>query len=232
MSDKQSKALANLQEQLRKQAEQQAQAAEATGSNRIKATPAGFEFPEIGTVPAPFDVVILGFVSRKTYYDKPYNPNELRSPACAAVGAVPFDELVPQDDAPDKQAESCKGCPMNEFGTSATGKGKKCTDHKVIAFMLPDAKEDDPIYTASISPSGLKDFNAYISRLNKRYQLPTVAFVTTLNIKPAGASVTISVKEKEPIQDEKYLSMFLGKQQEAMDILLQPIQFEVAEETA
>ena len=219
-------ALADLRSQLRKEVEAQAEVSEQVAGNQVKASHTGFSVPDIGDdIPAPLDVVILGFVSRKEYYDKPYIQGEIHPPACAAVGPGTFDTLVPQEDALDKQADSCSECPLNEFGTSQTGKGKKCADKKVVAFMLPDAKPDDPIYTASISPSGLKEFNSFLGRLNKRYQLPAIAFVSELGIKPAGASVSITVKEKEPLMSQEDLQKFMARKEEAMETLLAPINF-------
>ena len=217
--------MASIAEQLKAQSLAQQDTSEAAGGSLIKASHSGFTVPGVGDVEAPLQVVILGFVSMKTYYDKPYNPNEIHPPACAALGIGTFESLVPQADSPDKVNDTCLGCAFNEFGTSNTGKGKKCSDYKVLAFMLPDAKVDDPIYTVRISPSGLTEFNAYTNRLNKRYQLPTVAFISELGIKPAGASVAITVKELTPIEDAPLLSNFMGRQEEALKMLLEPIRF-------
>jgi len=222
----QNTSMAALHDQLKSQALAQQETSEAVGGTMVKASHTGFTIPGGDEVPAPLSVVVLGYVSKKSYYDKPYNPNEIHAPACAAIGPGTFDSLVPSEGAPNAQNPTCKGCPLNEFGTSNTGKGKMCSDNKLIAFMLPDAEPNDPVYTASISPSGLKDFNHYLGRLNNRYGLPTVAFISELSIKPAGASVTISIKEKEQLQDPAKLGAFMGRQEEAMKMLLTPIVFD------
>lgn len=217
--------MADLKEQLAAQVAAQAASNEATGGNSIQASHTGFKIPEIGDVASPLNVVILNYASLKTYYDKPYNQNEFRYPACGAIGAGNFDSLVPSDDAPNPISTACNGCEFNEYGSATNGRGKKCTEYKYIAFMLPDAEKDDPIYTARVSPAALKPFGQYISRLTKRYGSSTVEFISELSIIPAGSSVAISVKEVEAIEDPVRLAMYMSRQSEAIDMLLQPIQF-------
>ena len=230
LAKKEATALATLQAQLKEQALVQAEDTEASTGNNIKATHQGFEVPGmLEPVPAPLDVIVLAFVSRKEYYDTPYDPNNITPPACAAIGQHKFDSLVPFADAPKKQNESCKGCVMNEFGSAANGRGKKCTDYKMIAFMLPDAKAGDPIFTAKISPTGLKEFSSFVSRMTNRYGLPTYAYSSQLGTKPAGSSLTITVAEKEPLNSET-LQLAMSRQAEALKMLLEPISFS-SEET-
>lgn len=225
LAKKEATALAELQAQLKDQALAQAEYAEGTTGNNIKATHQGFEVPGIlEPIPTPLDVIILAFVSRKEYYDTPYDSNNITPPVCAAIGQEKFDSLVPFADAPKKQNETCRGCPMNEYGSAANGRGKKCIDYKMITFMLPDAKVGDPIYTAKISPTGLKDFSNFVSRMTNRYGLPTYAYISQLGTKPAGSSLTITVTEKEPL-DSKTLQMAMSSQAEGLKMLLEPIAF-------
>lgn len=222
------KELAKLQEQLMKQAQEMATAIEPTGGNTVKPNVrGGFDFPDGEFVEEPLQVVILAVASRKEYYDKPYKQGEVHPPACAAVGTGTFDELVPDPKAPRKQHDTCAGCPMNEFGTAPNGSGKACTDRKVIAFQLPNATEDDAIFTLKISPSGLRDFSNYMKRLVTRHGLPPVAFISELRTKPAGSSVTTVVKEVAPLPEDK-LGAFVAKQAEAQALVLEPPQFEAS----
>lgn len=216
-----------LEEQLRAQAVAQQEVSEAPTGNAIKATHTGFEIPGGDVVPAPLDVIILGFASQKFYYDKPYKPGEINPPACGAISAGPFEGMAPADNTPKPINATCDGCPYNEWGSDTNGKGKKCKDYKAIAFVLPDTKGEGEIYTARISPTGLKEFTGYTSRLNKRYNLPAVAFISQLGIKPAGASVAITVKEVKPNTDEQELHKLLSRQPEAMDMITAPINYDI-----
>jgi len=217
--------MATITELLKAQALAQQEVSESSGGSTMKASHSGFSIPGIGDIEAPLQVVILGFVSTKVYYNTPYIEGKFRIPACAALGTGTFETLIPAKESPTPVNDTCLGCEFNEFGTATNGRGKMCGDYKILAFMLPDAKAKDPIYLARISPSGLPEFNAYTNRLNKRYQLPAVAFISELGIKAAGQSIAITVKELAPLEDATLLSNFMGRQEEAMKMLLEPIRF-------
>lgn len=222
---KQSTEVMSLEEQLRAQAIEQQEASEAPSGNSVKATHTGFEIPGGDTVAAPLDVIILGWISQKFFYEKAYKSGEIHPPRCAAISPGTFDGMAPSKETPDPINADCDSCPYNEWGSDPVGAGKKCKDYKAIAFMLPDAKEGSEIYITRVSPTGLKEFNNYTSRLSTRYKKASIQFISQLGIKPAGASVAITVKEVEENTDINQLAYLLSRREEAMKTLLAPINF-------
>jgi len=227
MAKSENTALANLQEQLKQQVAVQQEATETAFGNTIKTNGVGgLTFSGVGDVETPFKTVVIGYVSRKEYYDTPYVDGEFRAPSCFAVGAGTFDSLIPVAESPNKQSEACQGCPLNEYGTSATGKGKACTEYKYAAVMLPDADEDSPIYLAKVSPVGITGFNNFASRINKRYQLPTFAFEAEMDTKAAGRARTMTFKEVGQLPEER-VRFFMSKTEEASELLMQKPDFSI-----
>jgi hypothetical protein len=87
------------------------------------------------------DVIILRSApsKSKSFYPKKeegggYDPESSagRRPDCASL-----DGILPDDDVPKKQAESCGVCPRNVWKTMPNGKkGQDCTDYKRLAVCV------------------------------------------------------------------------------------------------
>lgn len=92
-------------------------------------------------------VIVLADIMENSYYDGPFDPSTPASPKCFAFGHDE-DEMEPHD-AVDKdeyferQAEACAGCPMNEWGSADTGKGKACKN--VMRLALIPAGQYKPV---------------------------------------------------------------------------------------
>jgi hypothetical protein len=101
----------------------------------------------------------------KTYYATKYDPNqtEAKSPDCFSK-----DGVTPDASATMKQAPSCAGCPMNQFGSGTDNqgnpnKGKACSDTKMLAIFA-----NNGIYGFKITPASLKGFAHYIKETSRR----------------------------------------------------------------
>ena len=85
---------------------------------------------------------------------------------CGAKGC--HEHLVPFDEAPDRQADSCSECNWNEFGTADNGRGKACKNQRTLGILFrgahqPSADGDEPkIHLISVPPTGIQRFDAYI----------------------------------------------------------------------
>ena len=136
-----------------------------------------FKFPD-GTKADSFECVIVDFVSANYFYEGAYDKDNITPPACFAIGSNPL-QLVPSDNSPNKQNDTCKGCPMNEFGSS--GKGKACKNSRVLAVLPPDASDDTPMWLLKVSPTAIKAFDSYVRSVASTFQMPPVAVVTTVS---------------------------------------------------
>ena len=101
----------------------------------------------------------------KTYYASKFDPNatEAKSPDCFSK-----DGQRPDPSSVIKQAESCAGCPMNQFGSGvgadgSPSKGKACSDTKMLAIFA-----NNNVYGFKVPPASLKAFTNYVKETSRR----------------------------------------------------------------
>ena len=143
-----SSAVVSIQEQLKAQVAAMAgKIAPPSGINIRITQDKKFQLPDGSKVEGPLDLVIVDFVSRNTFYEGTYDPNNITPPACFAIHPEPK-QMAPSENSPIKQSDDCASCPMNQFGSS--GKGKACKNGRMLAVLPPDAddREDVPDHGA------------------------------------------------------------------------------------
>lgn len=119
------------------------------------------------------DVVVVGANPRlsKTYYDKPWDPDDVGAPTCKSISGI-----APDEDSTEKQNDLCATCQHNAWGSKIGPQGQKlksCTDLKRIAVVSPDDL-DGPVYLLQVTPSAIKGLNAYQKGLSSRGIAPEV----------------------------------------------------------
>ena len=171
MSEKTTPAVpVNVQELLAQRANEMRSRLASASADVIRInTSGGFTMPD-GTAGSTLSVVIVDMGARNVYYDKGYTRGAVVPPTCFAVGKCHPDELVPDGSSPTKQAETCRACPKNQFGSATNGKGKACKNQRVIALATPDATKggDNKLFKLLVPPTSLKAFDTYISTLIAR----------------------------------------------------------------
>jgi hypothetical protein len=136
------------------------------------------------------DVVVLVASFQNRYYDKPFDPNKPENPVCFAL-SLTGDDMVPHDDSPDKQSETCSGCPMNEWGSDPKGgRGKACKAARRLAVIPANALEKvDEIAKAEMAMITLpvtsgKNWANYVNSIASQYQRPPWAVITEVRTEP------------------------------------------------
>lgn len=188
MAARKGKAVATIQEQIAKEAAGVGDSLGSAGGNRLRVTQGKkFVGPDGVKVPGPINVVILDFNSQNHFFSEAYDADNPAPPDCFAISEPAglggrIDSMVPSPNSPDKQAESCNVCPMNQFGSAPNGKGKACKNTRVLATINPDAEDpsEAPILPLSVSPMALKGFDAYAKILASKERLP-VSVITQLD---------------------------------------------------
>lgn len=173
------------------------------------------------------NVVILGFVSRNSYYEGAYDPKNIQPPLCFAVGAQP-ENLIATDASPEKQADSCGSCPMNQWGSAATGEGKACKNTRYLVVTPEEALESPdgemPMWTLAISPTGIKHFDAYVRTLASKNGLLPLQVVTNIGFDPSSDYPSLRFAPKLAI-DNGALGPIIGAQDEVNEILFKEPDF-------
>lgn len=162
------------------------------------------------------DVIILGVVNERTFYDGPYDPNSPQTPACYS-----FNLQLPHPEAEQPQHENCRGCPQDEWGTGAQGRGKACREAARIALTSATADlEQATIYTAKVPISSIGTVRELVGKAGAAGKL-LGQFVVKLIVKPDAKTffkVTLM-----PIGENKAdMNLILQRMDEAENLLNKP----------
>lgn len=214
--------IVNIQDQLRQQAAAMAERTQAPGGNKIKVTQdKQFVLPD-GAKVEEIDVVVVDFATVHNFYEGKFDKNNIVPPGCFAVGFNPK-AMAPVDESPNKQADSCQGCPMNEFGSDGTGKA--CKNGRRLAVLPPndagddvDADEATDLMILDVSPTALKNWDGYVQALARTFQLPPVGFITHVSFDESVDYPRLKFSDPRPIAS---LEAAFARQEEAKELLLQ-----------
>lgn len=210
-----SSAIVSIQEQLKAQAAAQAsKIAPPSGINIRVTQDKKFQLPDGSKVDGPLDLVIVDFVSRNTFYEGAYDPNNISPPACFAIHPEPK-QMAPSDNSPIKQSDDCASCPMNQFGSA--GKGKACKNSRVLAVLPPDADADTPMWLLQVSPTALKGFDGYVGSVARTFQMPPISVVTSVDFNPNETYASLTFGDPRPNEN---LAVHFARQAEAKELLM------------
>lgn len=187
----------NYEEQMRQDLEKLADRTAPGGGDKIRITrDKKFKLPD-GTVnPGPLSVVILDFVSGNYFYDKPYKDGEVAPAACFAIGTNPK-SLVPSNNSPNKQSDTCGGCPNNQFGSK--GKGKACANKRKLAVMEPSDDPNAPVYLLDVSATGTGAWDSYVNTLKASLKKMPYGVITDIYFDPNSDFQSLRFGNPQPL---------------------------------
>lgn len=195
-------AVANINENLKKEAAELQSRIKQPGGSMIKLTKKKtFVLPDGQESAGPMKLVILDFVSRNLYYDTKYNEKNPVPPACFAIGKT-LNDMRPSANSPKKQNDTCNGCKRNEFPES--GGGKECKNTRLLAVMSPDAKADAPILLLQVSPTALKSFDGFVASVSKMYGVPPIGVVCEVSFDPTSEHQSLRFAKPEQNKNIEY----------------------------
>ncbi|MBS0454028.1 MAG: hypothetical protein JSS14_22220 [Proteobacteria bacterium] len=205
----------NIQELLKKQAEEMAGRTQGPGGNSIRISQdKNFLLPDGSKTPGPLQLVIVDFISRNEFYAGQYDKDNIVPPDCFAIGVDPKG-LVPSNSSPAKQSdEGCNACPMNVFGSA--GNGKACKNTRMMAVLPPDADAETELWTLKVSPTGLKSFDGYVNNVARTFGAPPVAVVTEVSFDPNSDWPSLRFADPQPNEN---VGTHFARQAEAKELL-------------
>ena len=191
----------------------------APGGDKIKLTKdKHFKLPTGEKHPGPLTVVVLDFVNRNVFHDRPFSEGEVTAPACFAIGTDVHDKLSPSSNSPDKQSDTCAKCPNNEFGSK--GKGKACKNTRLLAVVAGEgemaADPKAPMWLIEVSPTAGKAWDSYVATVRTQYNLPPVGVVTDVFFDPSSEFQSLRFGNPQPNPN---LAMHYGRKPAAKERL-------------
>ena len=175
----------SVEDQIRKELDAQKGQVGALPSNKIQLRDKAFTLPDGQSTNDPIPVVILDFIWFMVHYPGVYNASNPQQPDCFAIGRdKPTSGLLkPHEDVKKPHGKTCDEgvCPMNEWGSAPSGRGKACKNQRRLLVVPPDFTDETDPMTMFVSPGGLKNFDAYVSRLKNEHGILPVQAVTKVS---------------------------------------------------
>lgn len=176
-----------------------------------------FVLPD-GQMLGQLDCVIVDFASANMFWQKSYSPGDSAPPECFAFGKNPA-TLVPSPNATNPQSEdACASCWANQFKTSSNGKGKKCSNNRMLAILLLN----DPFttYVVKVSPTALQAFDKYVMWIGQRTGLPIRFTPTRISLDASSKFASLRFENSDLTLTSDFLSAIAKSYPTAMTRLL------------
>lgn len=237
-----STALIKWDEELAKQAEIAASMEANTGGGQFFSTKGGILSWQGAPLPGnQMAVIILDSIFENVYYEGRYDPDTPQSPTCFAFGR---DEKTMRPhqiviDAGDHQHDQCAGCPMNEFGSAETGRGKACRNTRRLA-MIPagtfnaagkfELIEDEEHFASTaigfmkLPVTSVKGYSSFVKQVAGALRRPPFGIVTKVKIVPDPKSQFKVVFEPIMTVPDELLGIIMQRHEEAKSIIDFPYQ--------
>ena len=221
-----STAVVSIEEQVKQQLalQQEKMAALQTGPNLIS-----FKGGQLIVDGQPIpggeaEVFVLAQQAERAYYAGEYDSSKPQVPACYS-----FDLEAPHPEAIDPQHATCLGCPQNEWGTAARGKGKACRESSRVAVVPATAPiETSPMYQCSFPITSVGSVKEFMGRCAQSGKL-SGEFKTRLKVVPDPKSFFKA--SLTPLQTVEHpMRVLLERMAQARDMLMSP--YPVLEEKA
>lgn len=146
-------------------------------------------------------VVILDSILENVFYEGKYDPDNPQGPTCFAFARVE-NELQPHKivvEANNHQHSHCDGCPMNEWGSAETGRGKACRNTRRLGMIpagtLDEAGKlklfDDPDHFKSaavgymkLPVTSVKGYASFVKQIAGALKRPPFGIATRVKVIP------------------------------------------------
>lgn len=175
----------SIEDQIKKELAEQGGQIGALPSNKIQLAEKEFTLPDGQSSPGPLEVVILDFIWFMAHYPGVYNANSPQQPNCFAVGRDKPDSgaLKPHESVKNPLGKTCmeSECPMNKWKSSPTGNGKACKNQRRLVVVPPNFSMESDLMSMYVSPAGLKNFDAYVTRLNNEHGILPAQAITEVS---------------------------------------------------
>lgn len=208
---------ANLAEDMANEIAQFKGRLSAPSGRRIKTDEKMFTLPNDDTSDT-LNVIIVDFVARNEYYESAWNPNAIVPPNCFAIGTE-IASMIPSDNSPEKQHENCASCWANQFD-SGVGKGKACSNTRLLAVIAPDADSDTPLLLLKVTSTALKNFDSYVASVIQTMQRPPRGVITQITFDQTVKHSSLRFSNPQACTQEQ-MALAYSRREEAMQLLLQ-----------
>lgn len=201
-------------------------------------------------------VIVLDAVHENTYYPGKFDPGVMLPPTCFAFGRSEK-EMEAHENVPDPDDEGaddshfelqsdtgmCMDCPLSQWGSADTGKGKACSNRRRLAIIpagrfVPTGKRNQTEMEVFEEPADFregelaflklpvtstKNWSKYVHELNKEHQAPPFAAITRISLEQdAKTQFKVCFEMIEMVEAEDVLDILFARNDEAKERIVQP----------
>lgn len=233
-------AVANYDEELAKLAGQSATLTDSGGGGRFFSTRAGvLQFDDSPLPGNQVCAIIAAWCLENVYYEGAFDADNRTPPTCFAFCKNPDEkdemgphEKVDEDEAFERQADTCSECPKNEWGSAETGRGKACSNRRRLAILpagtyksagrnggyeLEIIDDEEHFRTAEagylkIPVMSGKGFDNYVKDVAEQFKRPLFAVYTRIYLTPDPKSqFKVNFELIEPVTDNAVLGALMER---------------------
>jgi len=180
--------------------------------------------------------VILAWTLENAYYTNGYDPDNPSNPVCFAFGDDAKTMAPVEKDVQELQSPQCKGCPMNDFGSADTGRGKACKNQAKLLVLdendLDDLENAEP-RTLKVPVTSVKHLSGYVKNLSDKFKRPPLAVLTNIHLEPdAKTQFSMTFQHDGDINDGELIGELLKKSDSLAGDLQKPYEVISEEEQA
>jgi hypothetical protein len=242
-----SKAVANWDEQLAKEAEAAAAMEANVGGGQFFSVRGGILTWNDAPLPNnEMAVIIVDGIMENIYYEEEYDPDNPAPPTCFAFGR---DEKTMEPHLIVKEAgqavsDLCATCEMNEWGTADKGRGKACRNTRRLA-MIPagtltaDGKldlfdqiehfESTPLAYMKLSVTSVKGYANFVKQVAQTLRRPPYGIITKVKVVPDPKNQFAILFEPMTNVPDDLMGAIIARNQEAKSVIEFPYQLDTEE---
>jgi len=181
--------------------------------------------------------IILLAAHRNTYYDKPFDPNNLANPVCFSLSVEGNDmeahENVPDENVPafgERRTRDCATCPLSQWESDPRGgRGKACKETRRLIILPADAADSvenaqkAEMAILDIPVTSGKNYSNFVNGLAASASVPPWAAITSISTQPdANTQFKVTFTPTNVIDDDAVLEAIFARFEEAQRIAMLP----------
>ena len=176
--------------------------------------------------------IILDAIFENVYYEGDFDRENQTSPTCFAFGRYDKDGktvisiegweggedvkgLRPHKSVPERVCDSCEACPMNQFGTAKTGRGKACANRRRLGLIpvqgvtkkgqfIINTQDEEHYATAPMAylktpVTSTKVYSAYVTQVASALKRPPYGVFTRVWLTPSDNQFTVNFEAIDSI---------------------------------
>lgn len=184
------------------------------GGNFVKTKSGVMTFNDAAVPGNKMRVLVLASVMENSFYTEGFDPDSPASPVCYAFGQKEG-EMTPHEKSEEPQADACKGCPHNEWGSSDRGRGKACQNRRRLCIISEgdlENLEDAKFAYVRVPVTSTLNWAQYVRGLNESLRRPPFAVITEISLVPdAKTQFKMHFKFCEAVEDAELFEQLLAK---------------------